>query len=216
MSDCRDWRGELAATAAGVPDADKELALNAHLDGCRHCREELVELQRVASTLTLVDPDRLANPPRPPASLAGDVVAKVAELRQRRIRSTRWRNTVVGGLAAAAVFAIILGIVGVTLGRNDDSSRYVAFSKVPAGVAASAELSPTSWGTQIELEVAGLDTDGDIYWLWLSTADGDRVAAGTFSGDGTVHMAAALPLDKAARVWVTNADDAVVLDAQLD
>jgi hypothetical protein len=122
---------------------------------------------------------------------------------------------VVGGLAAAAVFAVILGIVGVTLGRNDDSSRYVAFSKVPAGVAASAELSPTRWGTQIELEVAGLDGDGDIYWLWLSTDDGQRVAAGTFSGDGTVHMAAALPLDKAARVWVTNADDAVVLDAQL-
>jgi anti-sigma factor RsiW len=215
MSDCREWRGELAATAAGAPDPDKQLALAAHLDGCRHCREELVELKRVASTLSLVDADRLANPPRPPASLAGDVVAAVAELRQQRAQSARWRNVLVSGLAAAAVFAVILSIVAVTVGKDGSGSQYVAFEQTPPGVAASVELSPASWGTAIELEVAGLDGDGDIYWLWLSTEDGERIAAGTFSGDGTVHMAAALPLDRAARVWVTNADDAVVLDTQL-
>ncbi len=65
------------------------------------------------------------------------------------------------------------------------------------------------------LDVDGLAHDGDVYWLWLSTADGQRVAAGTFSGDGTVHMAAALPLGKAARIWVTDGNNAVVLDAQL-
>ncbi len=123
----------------------------------------------------------------------------------------------IGGLAAAAA------VRGRAEHRRGDrrsghgsKTQYVAFSHAPAGVAASAELTPASWGTQIELEVAGLDGDNDIYWLWLSTEDGKRVAAGTFSGDGTVHMAAALPLDKAARVWVTNVDDAVVLDAQLD
>ena len=67
MSDCREWRGELAATAAGTTDPEKELAFTAHLDGCRHCRDELSELRRVASTLSLVDPERLVNPPRPPA-----------------------------------------------------------------------------------------------------------------------------------------------------
>ena len=75
MSDaCREWRGELAATAAGRPDPDKHSALVAHLDGCVHCREELAELERVAATLRLVDPDRLSNPPHPPATLADDVV----------------------------------------------------------------------------------------------------------------------------------------------
>ncbi len=215
MSDCREWRGELAATAAGTSDPEKELAFRAHLDGCRHCRDELSELRRVAGTLSLVDPERLINPPRPPASLAGDVVAAVAEMRQRRSKSARWRSVFIGGLAAAAVFAVVLTIVAATVGGSGSKTQYVAFSQAPAGVAASAELTPASWGTQIELEVAGLDGDHDIYWLWLSTEDGDRVAAGTFSGDGTVQMAAALPLDQAARVWVTNVDDAVVLDAQL-
>ncbi len=213
---CREWRGELAATAAGRPDPEKQLGFTAHLDGCAHCREELGELKRVAATLERVDPERLANPARPPASLADDVADAVATLRRRKARSARWRNVFVAGLAAAAVFAVILSIVAVTVGSGDGpGGQHVAFSQVPPGVAASVDLTSADWGTQIELQVDGLGSDGDIYWLWLSTADGDRVAAGTFSGDGTVQMAAALPLSKAARVWVTDADDAVVLDAQL-
>ena len=31
-----------------------------------------------------------------------------------------------------------------------------------------------------------------------------------------MHMAAALPLDEAARVWVTDGNNAVVFDAQVD
>ncbi len=119
----------------------------------------------------------------------------------------------VGGLAAAAVFAVILSIVAVTFDSSGDSTaQHVAFTQAPAGVAASADLTAAEWGTQIQLQVAGLDGDGDIYWLWLSTDDGSRVAAGTFSGDGTMRMSAALPLDKAAHVWVTDKSDAVVLD----
>ena len=213
---CRDWRGELAATAAGQPDPDKQPGFGAHLDGCPECREELRELSRVAATLWLVDPDRLANPPRPPLTLAQDVSDAVATVRRRKHQSARWRNVLVGGLAAAAVFAVILSIVAVTVDSSgDQTAQHVAFTKAPPGVAASADLTAADWGTQIQLQVDGLGGDGDVYWLWLSTDDGSRIAAGTFSGDGTMHMAAALPLDKAARVWVTDKSDAVVLDAPL-
>jgi hypothetical protein len=218
MSDaCRDWRGELAATAAGQPDPDKQPGFGAHLDGCPQCREELRELGRVAATLWLVDPDRLANPPRPPVTLAQDVSDAVATVRRRKHQSARWRNVLVAGLAAAAVFAVILSIVAVTFdSSSDQTAQHVAFTSAPSGVAASADLVAADGGTQIQLKVDGLGPDGgdgDVYWLWLSTADGSRVAAGTFSGDGTMHMTAALPLDKTARVWVTDKSDAVVLDA---
>jgi hypothetical protein len=84
-------------------------------------------------------------------------------------------------------------------------------------VVASVELSETAWGTQIALDVDGLaaETD-DVYWLWLSTSDGDRVAAGTFRGDGHMQMSAALPLDDTRRVWVTDEADNVVFDAPVD
>ena len=216
MSDaCREWRGELAATAAGRPDPDKHPALVAHLDGCVHCRQELAELERVAATLRLVDPDRLSNPPHPPATLANDVVTAVASVRREPAQRSRWRTVAVGALAAAAAFLVMLGVVAVATRSSGPDAQHVAFAQAPPGVEASADLTPTEWGTQVALDVDGLAHDGDVYWLWLSTADGQRVAAGTFSGDGTVHMAAALPLGKAARIWVTDGNNAVVLDAQL-
>ena len=216
MSDaCREWRGELAATAAGRPDPDKHPALVAHLDGCVHCREELAELERVAATLRLVDPDRLSNPPHPPATLANDVVTAVASVRREPAQRSRWRTVAVGALAAAAAFLVMIGVVAVATRSSGPDAQHVAFAQAPPGVEASADLTPTEWGTQVALDVDGLAHDGDVYWLWLSTADGQRVAAGTFSGDGTVHMAAALPLGKAARIWVTDGNNAVVLDAQL-
>ena len=56
-----------------------------------------------------------------------------------------------------------------------------------------------------------------VYWLWLTGDDGNRVAAGTFRGqpqDVQVTLTSALPLRDTRRIWVTDEDDAVVLDAQ--
>ena len=61
----------------------------------------------------------------------------------------------------------------------------------------------------------GLD-NGDWYWFWVTGDDGDRVPAGTFRGTGDtvqVTLSSALPLSTRARIWVTDEDDKVVLDA---
>jgi hypothetical protein len=66
--------------------------------------------------------------------------------------------------------------------------------------------------------VEGLD-EGEVYWLWLTGDDGDRIAAGTLMGTGRpAHavLAAALSADEARRIWMTDADDRVVLDATID
>jgi hypothetical protein len=112
---------------------------------------------------------------------------------------------------------VVAGVLALSTNRDGPDAQVVAFTTAPAGVVANVELSETAWGTQITLDVDGLasETD-DVYWLWLSASDGDRVAAGTFRGDGHMRMSAALPLDDAARVWVTDADDEVVLDATVD
>jgi hypothetical protein len=96
-------------------------------------------------------------------------------------------------------------------------AQEVTFDDAPPGVRASAELVAKAWGTEVSLAVDGLDPDG-VYWLWLTDAGGRRMGAGTFSGiDGAarVVLASALPADSAARIWVTDADDQVVLDEHL-
>src|SRR5215831_2827330 len=40
---CREWRGDLAAAALGNIEPGAQIALQAHVDGCRACRAELGE-----------------------------------------------------------------------------------------------------------------------------------------------------------------------------
>jgi anti-sigma factor RsiW len=213
---CRDWRNELAAMAAGRPDPVRATGLAAHLEGCPHCREDLAELAPVAQALHLVDPDRLTDPPAPPEGLGRSVVSAVSAVRRSEARAARWRRAAIAAAAVAGAAAVLAGVLALST-RTEGPETFVAFTTAPEGVVASVELTEATWGTQIALDVDGLDTEADdVYWLWLSASDGDRVAAGTFRGDGHMQMSAALPLDDARRVWVTDEDDAVVFDAPVD
>jgi len=214
---CRDWRNEIAATAAGRPDPLRAQGLAAHLEGCPHCRDELAELAPVARALQLVDPDRLADPPAPPEGLGRSVVSAIREVRRSDARAARWRRAAIAATAVAGAAAMVAGVLALSTRTDGPDAQIVAFASAPDGVVASVELSEAAWGTQIALDVDGLaDETDDVYWLWLSASDGDRVAAGTFRGDGHMQMSAALPLEDAARVWVTDASDEVVLDAPVD
>lgn len=214
---CRDWRGEIAATAAGRPDPMRAAGLAAHLEGCRHCRDELAELEPVARALQLVDADRLAEAPAPPERLGRSVVSALSEMRRSEARAARWRRASLAVAAVAGAAAALIGVLALSSRTDGHDAEVVAFTTAPEGVVATVELSDAAWGTQIALDVDGLASGSDdVYWLWLSTSDGDRVAAGTFRGDGHMQMSAALPLDEATRVWVTDEADAVVLDASVD
>jgi hypothetical protein len=214
---CREWRGSLAAAAIDRDDAETA-ALRAHLDGCAHCRAELEELRGVVRVLPLADPSRLAEfPPAPPSELASQIVGRVAGEKARVRARRRGRFT---ALAAAAVFVCALGVGVVFAERPDHRAADVAttvhfHANEPA--TASARLVAHRSGTEVHLTADGLDA-GEWYWLWLTGADGKRIPAGSFRGTGShldVKLLSALPLDRAHRVWVTDGNDDVVLDAYI-
>jgi len=211
---CREWRGALAAAALGRIDPAEEIALRAHLDGCPACRAELAELTEVARALPSADLAHVtADPAEPPPQLRERVVERVASVRDRSHRR-RLRRV----LAVAAVVVVGVGI-GAVVATSRDQSASATTIRFPASAEAtgSADLEAQAAGTQVRLSAAGLD-EGDWYWLWLTGDDGDRVAAGTFRGTGEdvdVTLTAALPLDAARRIWVTDKDDEIVLDARI-
>jgi anti-sigma-K factor RskA len=211
---CREWRGALAAAALDRIDAADEIALRAHLDGCAVCRAELRELTRVAHALPLADLTRVAeDPTEPPAHLGARVVDQVASVR-RRDHSRRLRRV----LAAAAIVVVAVGFGAVIATRRDHPAP-TATVTFPATAEAEgrARLEAHDEGTEVRLVATGLD-EGDWYWLWLTGDDGDRVAAGTFrgtAGDVDVTLTSALSLKDARRIWVTDGDDEVVLDARV-
>ena len=209
---CRRWRGELARRALSHDDFAADLALDAHLDGCPSCGAELDELRAVAAAAALADPERLGRAPVAPA-LAERIVARVA---QESATSARRRRLV---LAVASVAAAVTAVL-LALGLSNDEPTPVTRIELAGdgGVDGTATLTERAWGTEVTLEVSGLD-EGEMYWLWLSDADGHRVVAGSLAGTGDqarAVLASALPTDDARRIWMTDGDDRVVLDADVE
>jgi hypothetical protein len=217
---CREWRGELAAAALGNLDEEARVALQAHLDGCAACRAELADLRAVAAVLPAADVAHVTEPARdePPTDLGERVLGTLAWQRAQEHRRRRRRFGVVIATSAIAVAAAIgLLFIGGSLTHTVDHAEEVAFTVKPRGVDASVQLARADYGTDVKLDVSGLN-DGGVYWLWLTGDDGKRIAAGTFEATGdhyTCDMTAALPLASTRRVWVTDAADQVVLDTGL-
>jgi hypothetical protein len=119
-------------------------------------------------------------------------------------------------LAAAAVLVVVAGIAAAaTFGGGGDDRRAGTVALSGAGGAhGSATLTARAWGTEVHVELEGL-VAGEVYWLWVADADGDRVAAGSLRGTGrrsTAVLAAGMDAAEAARVWVTDERDGIVLD----
>jgi predicted anti-sigma-YlaC factor YlaD len=199
---CRAWRERLASSLLGRIDADEEVALRAHLDGCASCRAEAAELGAVVALLPLADVTRLIEVPSPPSDLGERVVSLVADEAARSRRRRRGRAA--AGLAVAAAF-----VLGASVLATGDGGVDLTF-EAPAGVTASATLAERAWGTQIELDVAGLPA-GETYGVWLERPDGSRTPAGTFVAvaEREMHLvlAAGLPLDGASGLGISTTDD---------
>jgi hypothetical protein len=213
---CREQRPALGAFALGNAEPGEALALRAHLDGCAECRNELRELMSVAAALPLADATRVTGGPTQPSDmLAKQVLARVSTERNV-VRVRRRRRIAMAVASATAVAAAIIALVLLVPGNSPGGTR-VTFPTT-AGVSAAATLRSRPVGTEVAFHVSGLHT-GEYYWLWVTGADGDRIAAGTFQGRGSastdIVMTAALPLDDARRIWVTDDHDKVVLDQRL-
>jgi len=210
---CPDWRGELAARALGVASAEADIALDAHLDGCRECRSELAELRASADALALADPDRLESPDAGPF-LADQIVERVAA--ESAAVQHRRRRRLIAVAGAVAVAAALVVAVALGTGPRGDDTHAIELAGSD-GVTGSAMLTERPWGTEITLEVDGLD-EGHIYWLWLTDEEGERVVAGSLTGTADpAHavLASALASADARRIWMTDEADRVVLDARL-
>lgn len=183
----RELREMLGWYAIGRADESERIRVEAHLDGCPQCREELHELQGTVVGLSLVDADRLDERPAPPPELGDDVVAHVLAARPVPAR----RRTVPMLLAAAVVALLVGGTVG-WLVKPAPAVLAAPLEPVPVQtndttVTASADVIPHTWGMEIQLTAQGFVT-GRAYEVRVVTDAGDRSPAGEFVGTGTKQM----------------------------
>jgi predicted anti-sigma-YlaC factor YlaD len=198
----------------GRLDPAEQAALDAHVDQCDACRSELRELTAVARAFEDADADRVRSGerPLPRPELRREVLARVATERAARLRRRRL------GLAVAAAALVIVAslLVGVVQRTGDVPGEQVeldAARGVVTDARGSAVLESQPWGTQIHLEVVGLEP-GTEFEVWVLRLDDSRVSAGTFvAAAGPVMQvvaAAGLPPDQAQGVGLSTEADPVL------
>jgi hypothetical protein len=154
----------LGVFVLGAADPAEQARLAAHLPGCQECQAELAALAPLPGLLTLVPEDM-----RPPARHVGELgraageTGHVSGLAGRR-RAARLRGHLARPARAAAAAATVAVAAGFALGfwlmpaPTPAPVASTTFTGVnPAThVVATAALTPTSWGTSIQLRLRGI------------------------------------------------------------
>ncbi len=208
--DCTEARPSLGVYVLGAIDPVERGLVDAHLETCRECRDELAGLAGLPALLARLDPDEVsrisAEDPvhvgadeHPPAELIGAVL-DMAKARRRR---DRWRYL----SAAAAVVVIAAGLFGglkaatstttkVPVPTGSEASWEIARGTSQAtGASATVAYSGELWGSAFEVLVDHIPM-GTTCQLWVVHPDGTRtqVAAWTTSRDeGHVWYAGSMP-----------------------
>jgi Putative zinc-finger len=206
---CRDWREALGAYALGQLPDDERAGLEAHLDGCERCRDELAQLSSLVRPVSLADPARFEARPAPPASLGARIAAAIGRERLARRRRRRRRGLALGGVAAAAAAAVVLLVLPGEEAAGPE--QHVTFASLPKGEKISAKLIPNAFGTEIHMYVKGVSS-GTLCRVYLHSRDGRVLSAGTFRYrlvDGTYPiLSSALDLSKTEEMEVRVGDRA--------
>ena len=216
--DHRALRELIGAFVLDQLDDAERTGVQAHIDGCPACQAEVAELAPLAPALLRVDPARLGAQPSPPPDLGEQVVQRIRDGHRGR-RRERWvvRGATGVLIAAALVGAFVLGLRQAPTTAAPPVVPLAVHVDVE-GVRADAGLVKHMWGTELQLQATGLE-NGGAYTVTFTTVGGGTVSGGTFLGTGgnplRCSLNAALPIDDAAAVTVTDAAGTVVLDAEV-
>jgi hypothetical protein len=183
---CREIRQMLGVYVVGAIDPAERSVVDAHLETCPDCREELSSLAGLPVLLgrvPLADAERLAeggygvpDMDEPSADLLNSLLGRVAARRRHR----RWRSVLT---LAAAVAIAAGGAAGVVSALQPAAPRSAAeaVQASGAGITAQISYSPTPWhGTAMRIGVMGIQP-GTRCQFWVIGPGGHRSVAGAWT-----------------------------------
>jgi hypothetical protein len=201
---CREWQESLGAYALGQLPPEERAGLEAHLEGCPACRQELDSLASVAKLLPLADPSQFDAAPRPNRELLGEVVSTIQSERRAARRRRRWQ-TLVPAFATVAAAAAGLALLVLPGGGEPRPERHVEFASLPQGLDISASLIPHAFGTEIHMYVHGAPS-GALCRVFVRSRNGSRLPAGSFryrwGDDSNTVLSSALDLSRTAAIGI--------------
>ncbi|HSJ70945.1 MAG TPA: anti-sigma factor [Acidimicrobiia bacterium] len=189
---CEDFRGTYLAGENGT-------ATEAHLAECGSCRSHRADLDMGRDAM--LDP---AVWEEPPPSLEHQVMALISASPPRTGATLHRLGRWAWPAAVAAVAVIVLGVYGLVQTPPPDWEITMPGTELAPGANSTVTGWTTASGTQMVLQIDGLDPapEGYVYQLWLSR-DSLHVSAGTFAAGGTIEMATGVSRAAFPRLWVT-------------
>src|SRR5664280_497361 len=210
-----------AFVLGGLSDAD-HAAFATHLRDCPICQRELAQLSGIPRLLDLASegalaPADTASPANsePPMPEPATVLALV--------RARRRRSRILTSVAAVVLAAAMLGAgtaIGLNVGRPSTPATAARISESPVtGSQAAVQVAfvTKAWGTELQVEGAGLPTAGEMtLWVYDTTGRDTQVATWTATTSGKVKLttACASQLGDIRKVELTTAAGAVIAVAQ--
>jgi hypothetical protein len=231
MAGCREIRQALGVYVLGAIDPAERALVDEHLSSCLECREELASLAGLPAMLRkvpIVEAERLTAPEQDPelagvpsAELLTSLIARTSNVR----RIHRWRTVA----AAAAVAVVALGggaFVANALqpsgapappGHVHTVTWHQTRGSGPAGAHLTVRYRHEPWGTQMEVNVTGLQP-GSVCQFQVTDATGGRSMVGSWKvWQGTSWYSASTWLsEKELRSFQVTIDGKVAATAPAD
>jgi hypothetical protein len=159
-------------------DTAERRRVEAHLPTCPACRAELSRLAPLPALLADI-PETMRDTARSPGRVAGSRPRPRSRSLPRAAAWPRWATTGVAAcLAAAAVTSGFLLSAG--SGGRGGAAETLSGTNPAAHVVATAILTPTSWGTSIQLQVRGLPENVECR-LVVRSRDGQAEVSGAWN-----------------------------------
>jgi hypothetical protein len=201
VSDCAELRTSLGVYVLGAIDPAERSRLETHLEHCPSCRDELAGLAGMPALLGRVSEAQLSQVAGPPPELLETLLARAVERRglRSRLRSLRFGPRGTPVVLAACALLLVGGLVGGLVAAQLDDGRGTATPPSPSAspssgaggerltasdpgtkIRAELVLQRKSWGTKLELHLAGVPKGGTCQWFAVSR-DGRRDMLGSWS-----------------------------------
>ena len=175
----------------------------AHVRGCVDCQLVAPELDVLRA--------RLGEPAvwEPPGSelrarVVEAVVSAARPVGTSRRSARRWW---VAGVAATLLIAVVAASLVVVSGRADgaDWEQSLYATRVSPDAMVAVHGWNTRTGTRLRVDVEGLAPAGpnEYYAIWMSSASGQHVPAGTFRESGRIEAWSGVTRSDFPRIWIT-------------
>jgi len=226
MTTEQDYRVAIGAYVLGGLEPQEVSELEAHIETCPECQQELAEFTETAAQLSLVPPELLAealdDQPAPSDQDPADELVLQRALREIRIERTGARRRRVLAIAAAVAALVAAPVItAVVVGGNGgqqiaqpsaSTGRTVQGRDPATGVSGVATLAAASWGTKLQAKFTDEPRGATCKMVVVSTSN-ERQIAGNWTvtdtaaaGAGTnVQGSVSIPTTDIARLEVWTA-----------